>query len=59
MSGWLIIIAARTDKLPDDVIERIRTRRDLSTIPARYARARASSSMCSRTNRSRRIFKIR
>ena len=30
---------ARTEKLPDDVIERIRTRGDLSTIPARYARA--------------------
>jgi 4-carboxymuconolactone decarboxylase len=29
---------ARTEKLPDDVIERIRTRGDLSTIPARYAR---------------------
>jgi 4-carboxymuconolactone decarboxylase len=30
---------ARTEKLPDDVIERIRTRGYLSTIPARYARA--------------------
>jgi 4-carboxymuconolactone decarboxylase len=29
---------ARTEKLPDDVIERIRTRGDLSTLPARYAR---------------------
>jgi 4-carboxymuconolactone decarboxylase len=26
---------ARTEKLPDDVIERIRTRGDLSTVPAR------------------------
>lgn len=30
---------ARTEKLPDDVIERIRTRGDLSTISVRYARA--------------------
>jgi len=30
---------AARDWLPDDVIERIRTRGDLSTIPARYARA--------------------
>ena len=30
---------ARTEKLPDDVIERIRTGGDLSTIPPRYARA--------------------
>jgi 4-carboxymuconolactone decarboxylase len=29
---------ARTEKLPDDVIERIRTRGDLSTLPPRYAR---------------------
>ena len=29
---------ARTEKLPDEVIERIRTRGDLSTLPARYAR---------------------
>ena len=29
----------RTEKLPDDVIERIRTGGDLSTIPPRYARA--------------------
>jgi len=31
-------MATHTEKLPDDVIERIRTRGDLSTIPARYAR---------------------
>src|SRR5437016_4522862 len=30
---------ARTEKLPDDVIERIRTGGALSTIPPRYARA--------------------
>src|SRR5437899_9407782 len=30
---------ARTERLSDDVIERIRTRGDLPTIPARYARA--------------------
>jgi len=29
---------ARTEKLPDDVIERIRTRGDLSALPPRYAR---------------------
>jgi 4-carboxymuconolactone decarboxylase len=29
---------ARTEKLPDDVIERVRTRGDLSTLPPRYAR---------------------
>ena len=29
---------ARTEKLPDDVIERIRTRADLSTLAPRYAR---------------------
>jgi len=28
----------RTEKLPDDVIERIRTRGDLATLPPRYAR---------------------
>ena len=30
--------AARTEKLPDDVIERIRTRGDLSALPPRLAR---------------------
>jgi len=30
---------ARTEKLPDDVIERIRTRGDLSALPPRYARS--------------------
>ena len=29
---------ARTEGLPDDVIERVRTRGDLSTLPARFAR---------------------
>ena len=29
---------ARTEKLPDDVIERIRTRGDLAALPPRYAR---------------------
>ncbi|MGH7302386.1 MAG: carboxymuconolactone decarboxylase family protein [Candidatus Rokuibacteriota bacterium] len=29
---------AKTEKLPDEVIERIRTRGDLSALPARYAR---------------------
>ena len=29
---------ARTENLPDDVIERIRTRGDLSALPPRYAR---------------------
>jgi 4-carboxymuconolactone decarboxylase len=30
---------ARNEKLPDDVIERVRTRGDLTTLPPRYARA--------------------
>jgi 4-carboxymuconolactone decarboxylase len=29
---------ARAEKLPDDVIERVRTRGDLTTLPERYAR---------------------
>ena len=29
---------AKNEKLPDDVIERVRTRGDLSTLPPRYAR---------------------
>src|SRR2546428_9262650 len=28
---------AKTEKLPDDVIERVRTKGDLATLPARYA----------------------
>src|SRR6059036_2489635 len=28
---------ARTEKLPDDVIERVRTKGDLASLPARYA----------------------
>jgi 4-carboxymuconolactone decarboxylase len=50
---------ARTEKLPDDVIERIRTRGDSRRLRRATRSRRASSSTCWRTSRSRRVYKMR